>query len=64
MANYYRPLVKILRENGFEFQRQGRGNHELWWNAERKLAAVVDRGVGSRHTANDILKQAGLPKAF
>jgi hypothetical protein len=25
---------------------------------------VIDHGVKSRHTANETLKQAGLPKAF
>ena len=64
MANYYRPLIKILRQNGFEFLRQGRGDHELWWNDKLQVAAVVDRSLDSRHTANGILKEAGLPKAF
>ena len=64
MANYYRPLVKILRQNGFEFLRQGRGDHEIWWNEEKRIVTLVDRSLESRHTANGLLKEAGLPKAF
>ena len=29
MANFYRDLVQILRENGFEFLRPGKGSHEM-----------------------------------
>ncbi|HEY9215548.1 MAG TPA: type II toxin-antitoxin system HicA family toxin [Ancylobacter sp.] len=64
MANYYRPLIKLLRDDGFEFLRQGRGDHEVWWHPVKRVAAIVDRGSTSRHTANAILKDAGLPKAF
>ena len=56
MADYYREVVTRLRAGGFEFKRQGRGDHEIWWNPRT--------GVRSKVTANEILKDAGLAKAF
>jgi hypothetical protein len=64
VADYYRDLVARLRAAGYEFKRSGRGDHEIWWNAETKVSVTVDRKLRSRITANEILKEAGLPKAF
>jgi hypothetical protein len=64
MADYYRDLIALLKEAGYEFKRQGRGDHEIWWNAGLKVSVTVDRKLRSRITANEILKEAGLPKAF
>lgn len=57
-------LKRILRKAGFRFLRPGKGDHEIWQHPERKITVTVDHGTKSRHTANDILKKAGLPKAF
>lgn len=63
--NDFAPAVRrILAENGYEFDRSGRGDHELWRNPGTGRKVVVDGRIKSRHTANGILKQAGLPKAF
>jgi predicted RNA binding protein YcfA (HicA-like mRNA interferase family) len=64
MADYYRDLIARLRQAGFEFKRQGRGDHEIWWNPRAHVSVTVDRKLRSRITANEILKDAGLPKAF
>jgi predicted RNA binding protein YcfA (HicA-like mRNA interferase family) len=64
MANFYRELTKILSENGYAFFRSGKGDHEIWHNKQTSMKATVDAGITSRHTANEILKKAGLPKAF
>jgi predicted RNA binding protein YcfA (HicA-like mRNA interferase family) len=64
MADYYRDLVRVLRESGFEFRRQGRGDHEIWWNPKSRISVTVDRRLRSEFTANGILKEAGLPKKF
>jgi hypothetical protein len=29
MADYYRDVVRLLRQAGYEFKRQGRGDHEI-----------------------------------
>lgn len=64
MADYYRDVVGLLRAAGYEFKRQGRGDHEIWWHPQTGMRLTVDRKLRSRFTANGILKQAGLPKAF
>ena len=64
MADYYRDVVRLLREADYEFKRQGRGDHEIWWKPKTGARVTVDRKLASRFTANGILKEAGLPKAF
>lgn len=64
MAGFYRDLIKILKEAGCEFVREGRGDHEIWKSPVNNKFFTVDHGIKSRHTANESLKQAGLPKAF
>ena len=64
MADLYRTLTRILRENGFALKRQAKGDHELWWNPRTGKHTLVDRNSKSRVTANFVLKRAGLPKAF
>ena len=56
-------LKKLLREAGCRFVRTGRGDYEVWETTEGRRF-VVDRKIKSRHTANAVLKQAGLPKKF
>jgi predicted RNA binding protein YcfA (HicA-like mRNA interferase family) len=64
MADYYREVIRYLKESGYEFKRQGRGDHEIWWHPRTGLRVTVDRKLRSKVTANEILKDAGLPKAF
>ena len=64
MADYTKDLKKILREAGCTFERQGKGDHELWYSPITELMFVVDNAIKSKHTANAVLKQAGLPKRF
>lgn len=64
MADFYRELVSILRANGFELLRTGKGSHEIWFNPATHRHVTVPRTTKSRHTANEVLKQAGLPKKF
>jgi predicted RNA binding protein YcfA (HicA-like mRNA interferase family) len=64
VTDFTPALKKLLRQNGFVFWRSGRGDHEIWRNDESGRKVVVDHTIKSRHTANGVLKQAGLPKAF
>jgi predicted RNA binding protein YcfA (HicA-like mRNA interferase family) len=59
-----RDLKKHLSANGCYFERQGKGDHEIWFSPHSGKYFAVDDGVQSRHTVNAILKQAGLPKQF
>jgi predicted RNA binding protein YcfA (HicA-like mRNA interferase family) len=64
MADYYRDLVRLLRDAGYEFKRQGRGDHEIWWHLTTGIRVTVDRKLRSKFTANAILKEAGISKTF
>lgn len=59
-----RRLRELLREGGCTFVRQGKGSHEIWHSPITKRNFPVPVGIASRHTANAVLRQAGLPKAF
>lgn len=64
MADFTPAVKEILRKNGCEFVRPGKGDHEMWKSPISGKSFPVDSEIKSRHTANGILKQAGLPKAF
>jgi hypothetical protein len=46
------------------FVRHGKGDHEIWYSPLSLRNFVVDGKIPSRHLANAVLRQAGLPKAF
>jgi predicted RNA binding protein YcfA (HicA-like mRNA interferase family) len=64
MAEYYRQLATLLRSAGWQLRRSGKGSHESWWHPQTGASVTVPRTSKSRHTMNEVLKQAGLPKAF
>jgi hypothetical protein len=59
-----RALRELLREADCTFVRQGKGSHEIWYSPITQRNFAVPVQIPSRHTANAILRQAGLPKAF
>jgi predicted RNA binding protein YcfA (HicA-like mRNA interferase family) len=65
MANdFYADLARKLSSHGWaKMKSGGKGSHEKWRNKHDGKIVVVPRSK-SRHTANEVLKQAGLPKAF
>jgi HicA toxin of bacterial toxin-antitoxin, len=63
-ASFTPELKKVLSDAGCYFERQGKGDHEIWYSPITGRRFVVDNFIKSRHTANAVLKQAGLPKAF
>lgn len=64
MASYTPKVKDVLRTHGCRFERAGRGDHEIWYSPLTKRFFPVDHKILSRHTANAILKQAGIPKQF
>lgn len=64
MASFTRDLKKILSEYGCRFHRQGKGDHEIWHSPTSGQYFTVDSNIKSRHTANAVLKQAGLERRF
>ena len=64
MKGYGKAVRQVLTEAGCRFLRQGRGDHEIWISPHTPKPFTVPKAIASRHTANKILKDAGLPKAF
>jgi predicted RNA binding protein YcfA (HicA-like mRNA interferase family) len=61
---YDRAVRDHLRAAGCSLVRQGKGSHEIWHSPMTGRNFTVPAGIRSRHTANAILRQAGLAKAF
>lgn len=65
MPQSFTPEVKrILLEHGCWLVRQGKGDHEIWQSPLTNRRFPVDSKILSRTTANLVLKQAGIAKAF
>jgi len=59
-----RELRRILVDAGCRYLRAGRGSHEIWSSPITRRTFAVPHGIVSRHTANGVSKDAGLPKQF
>lgn len=58
--NGYEKLVKEqLLKHGYRLVRTGKGSHEIW-ASEQGTAVTVNHDCKSRHTANSIMKAAGI----
>jgi hypothetical protein len=65
MGSSFTPeLMRLLREAGCYFDRPGKGDHDIWFSPLTNMRFTVDGKIKSRHTANAVLRQAGLPKHF
>lgn len=64
MENFAKPLKRLLIAAGWQILRQGKGDHEIWHDPRTGQKIAVVTFLKSRHLANAILKDAGLPKAF
>jgi hypothetical protein len=64
MGDLVRDLKRLLRDNGCSFKNYGRGDHENWYSPITQTHFTVDAGMKSRHSANGVLKQAGIEKSF
>ena len=61
---FTKQLKKTLTDNGCYFVRNGKGDHQIWFSPISNINFTVDSNIKSRHTANEVLKQAGLEKKF
>jgi len=62
MAGYERKIVRLLKENGFTVIRNPRDSHVIW--GKDSLHIPVPSKIKKRHTANGILKKAGINFKF
>ena len=58
---FYRDIARILAEHGFARVKGGKGSHEKWRN-DRSITVTVPHNLYSRHTANTVLKEAGIDR--
>jgi hypothetical protein len=63
-SNYSAAIKKLLLTAGCTHIRNGKGDHQIWFSPLSNKNFPVDGTIKSRHTANAVLRQAGLPKAF
>ena len=63
-SNFTNEVIKILRDHDCRFIRHGKGDHDIWYSPVSGKYFPVDGKIKSRHTANSVLKQAGLAKRF
>jgi hypothetical protein len=64
VADFSRDVRRILRDAGCYLVRQGKGDHEIWYSPITKTTFPVDGKIISRHSANGVLKNAGVRKKF
>jgi len=64
MAEYEKKVRQVLTENGYRFDRHAKGDHDMWRNPKTNHAVSVDGKIKSRHTANKIIKEAGINHHF
>ena len=63
MKDFGKAVRERLGQAGCAFHRHGKGDHDIWITQQGK-SVVVPVQIKSRHTANGVLKDAGLPKEF
>jgi len=64
VKGYGKAVRDKLKEAGWSFHHHGKGDHDVWWNPATGQKVTVPWKIMSRHTANGILKDAGLAKAL
>lgn len=64
VKGFFRAITDVLRAHGCRFVKKGNGDHEIWWSPINNRTFPVDHGCMSRHTANAVMKQAGIDHKF
>ena len=64
MADYTKPVRDILDRQGWVFHRHGKGSHDIWIKPTTNETVSVSTRIKSKHTANGILKKAGINQKF
>jgi hypothetical protein len=64
VKGFGKAVREKLTEAGCRFVRHGRGDHDIWYSSISDQNLTVPAKIMSRHMANKVLKDAGLPKAF
>ncbi|MFC4954321.1 type II toxin-antitoxin system HicA family toxin [Acinetobacter puyangensis] len=59
-AGFYAIVLEIIKRHGCVFIRQAKGSHEIWFSPISNRKFTVHCTVASRHSANKILRDAGI----
>lgn len=61
MKGFYEQVIARLKEAGYRYVRC-KGSHETWTDGRNPV--TVSKNCYSRHTANQIMKDAGIDFRF
>jgi hypothetical protein len=64
VRGYGKAVRDKLLEAKCNFLRHGKGDHDIWYSPITKQNLTVQVKLMSRHLANKVLEDAGLPKEF
>jgi hypothetical protein len=64
VAEYEKKVRDALTKHGCRFIRRGKGDHDVWYSPVKEHSFPVAARIKSRHTANEIMKQAGIDFHF
>jgi predicted RNA binding protein YcfA (HicA-like mRNA interferase family) len=64
MSDYGKKVRELLSANGYVFHHHGKGDHDIWSKPDGSNKVTVDGKIKSRHTANQIMKDAGIEYRF
>ena len=64
MAEYEKKVRDLLKQHGCYLARRGKGDHDIWYSPITGTHVTVDGKIKSRHTANAIMRQAGINHKF
>ena len=59
---YYGDVSKLLKKAGYSHVGNFKGSHQKWEHKKSKKIILVAYNMKSRHTANNVLKTAGISK--
>jgi len=60
---YEKQVKEVLRQHGWKFDRHAKGSHDIWIGPNGNVVSV-NHICKSRHTANGIMKSAGIDHKF
>ena len=64
MAGFTRDVIRVLKDHDCYYVRACKGDHEIWHSPITGTNFPVDADIKSRHSANEIMKQAGINHKF
>jgi len=65
MANYGNDVRRLLSGDGYvKLQKRGKGSHSMWYSDVKNITVTVKDKIKSRHSANEILKDAKIDCKF